>query len=388
MAIRVLVPRLGESVEEVNISRWLKNEGDLVNEMEPLLEINTDKVDSEIPAPAAGRVTQILIPQGASARVGDVLALIESEELPVPPAPKRRESGFISPVVARMAAQHNLDLSQIPGTGLNGRITKEDVLLFMQQTPGPGPAQAEPTSAPSLLVENLASDFTSQPLSEMRRLVARNMLESKRTSPHVLTVMEADLSHIEQHRARQRESFARQGVRLTYTAYFVQSVVNGLKKHPLINSSWGENELRLHQHVHLALAVSLGSDGLIVPVIKNAENLSLLGTARAINDLADRARSRKLLPDEVHGGTFTLTNHGTSGSLFAMPIINQPQCGILGIGAVQKRVVVVTDELGRDSIAIRPMIYLSFVFDHRILDGAAADGFLMDVKKSLETWEE
>jgi len=202
----------------------------------------------------------------------------------------------------------------------------------------------------------------------------------------VLTVMEVDMSKVIAHRKANKATFARDGVNLTFTAYFIQAIVAGLKAYPNVNSSWTEEGLLIHPNINVGMATSLGEEGLIVPVIKGADALSLLGMARAVNDLANRARSKKLIPDEVRGGTFTLTNHGISGSLFALPIINHPQCGILGVGVMQKRAVVVTDTEGNDSIAIRPMVYLSFVFDHRILDGASADWFLMKVKETLENW--
>jgi 2-oxoglutarate dehydrogenase E2 component (dihydrolipoamide succinyltransferase) len=212
------------------------------------------------------------------------------------------------------------------------------------------------------------------------------MLMSKHTSPHVLSAMEVDMSRVVSHRKANKDIFAKDGVNLTFTAYFMQAIVAGLKAYPVVNSSWTDEGLLLHSAINLGMATSLGEEGLIVPVIKGADALSLLGMARAINDLASRARSKKLQPDEVKGGTFTLTNHGISGSLFAFPVINQPQCGILGVGAMQKRAVVVTDVDGNDSIAIRPMVYLSFVFDHRVLDGASADWFLAKVKETLENW--
>jgi len=212
------------------------------------------------------------------------------------------------------------------------------------------------------------------------------MVMSQKTSPHVLTVMEADMSKVLAHRTANKEIFARDGVNLTYTAYFISAIVAGLKAYPLTNSSWTDEGVLVHKAVNVGMATSLGEQGLIVPVIKNADNLSLLALARMVNDLAGRARAKKLQPDEVRGGSFTLTNHGTAGSLFAMPIINQPQCGILGTGAMQKRVVAVTDVNGNDAVAVRPMVFLSFVFDHRILDGASADAFLMKVKETLEKW--
>jgi 2-oxoglutarate dehydrogenase E2 component (dihydrolipoamide succinyltransferase) len=231
------------------------------------------------------------------------------------------------------------------------------------------------------------------PLNTVRQAIAEHMVLSKRTSPHVTTVMEVDLGRVVAHRQANKEAFAREGVNLTFTAYFVIAAVYALKAYPIVNSSWSDAGIVLHRDINIGMAASLGEAGLIVPVIKNADRLSLSGTARAVNDLAQRARSRQLKPDEVKGGTFTLTNHGTSGSLFATPIINQPQCGILGVGAIQKRVVVVSGENSdltsgvSDSIAIRPMVYVSLTFDHRILDGAIADTFLSKVVESLQTWK-
>lgn len=415
MPTKVLVPRLGEGVEEVTVTKWLKAVGDPVNELEALLEVNTDKVDTEIPAPASGILLQILLAEGVNAKVGDVLAVIgtpgdevsgvevsgaQESSTPMPsPMPvavnmasetshSTQKLGFISPVVAKIASENGIDLAQVKGTGLNGRITKNDVIQFLDSR------QSESSNIPARPLQH--STFNIQPTgltpdnilphTSIRRAIARHMVESKQTSPHVLTVMEADLSRVIAHRAANKDAFARDGVNLTFTAYFMQAIVAGLKAYPIVNASWSDEGILLHKAIHLGMATSLGEDGLIVPVIKNADALSLLGMARAVNDLANRARARKLAPDEVRGGTFTLTNHGISGSLFAFPVINQPQCGILGIGALQKRVVVVTDELGRDSIAIRPMVYLSFVFDHRILDGASADWFLAKVKETLEKW--
>lgn len=423
MPTKVLVPRLGEGVEEVTVTKWLKAVGDPVNELEALLEVNTDKVDTEIPAPASGILLQILLAEGVNAKVGDVLAVIgtsgdevsgvevsgaQETSTPMPsPMPvavnmasetshSTQKLGFISPVVAKIASENGIDLAQVKGTGLNGRITKNDVVQFLESK------QSESSNIPARPLQH--STFNTQPAgltpalsvaegpdnllphTSIRRAIAKHMVESKQTSPHVLTVMEADLSRVIAHRAANKDAFARDGVNLTFTAYFMQAIVAGLKAYPIVNASWSDEGILLHKAIHLGMATSLGEDGLIVPVIKNADALSLLGMARAVNDLANRARARKLAPDEVRGGTFTLTNHGISGSLFAFPVINQPQCGILGIGALQKRVVVVTDDLGRDSIAIRPMIYLSFVFDHRILDGASADWFLAKVKETLENW--
>jgi pyruvate/2-oxoglutarate dehydrogenase complex dihydrolipoamide acyltransferase (E2) component len=421
MATKVLVPRLGEGVEEVTVTKWLKKEGDAVKELEPLLEVNTDKVDTEIPAPASGTVLKIELQEGQPAKVGQLLAVIgaagekvdnfsppaapaaapgkqaapktdtpEGEPPPPPathhsspsPRPPSHEAGFISPVVAKIAAEHGVNLGDVQGTGLNARITKNDVLNYVQSGKSSAPSAPPVARHPSPASEGdeLIKHTT------IRKQIADHMVMSLTTSPHVLTVMEADMSRVVAHRAAHKEVFARDGVNLTYTAYFISAIVAGLKAHPLTNSSWTDEGVLVHKAVNVGMAASLGAEGLIVPVIKNADDLSLLATARAVNDLASRARAKKLQPEEVRGGTFTLTNHGTAGSLFAMPIINQPQCGILGVGAMQKRVVAVSDVNGNDAVAVRPMIYLSFVFDHRILDGASADAFLAKIKETLEDW--
>jgi 2-oxoglutarate dehydrogenase E2 component (dihydrolipoamide succinyltransferase) len=412
MATKVLVPLLGEGVEEVTVTKWLKKEGDSVNELEPLLEVNTDKVDTEIPAPASGTVLKIMAQEGVPAKVGAVLAFIgkpgetvdsgpstTGSEKAASPKPQAepiqnqppttnnqqptasKEIGFISPVVAKIAAEHGVNLQQVQGTGMNGRITKNDVLNFVESGKktidhGPQTTVHRPSSviAPALGYQLIKHTV-------IRKQIAEHMVMSKHTSPHVLTVMEADMSHVAKHRHANKEMFARDGVNLTFTAYFMSAIIAGLKAYPNVNSSWTDDGVLVHRDINLGMATSLGEDGLIVPVIKGADNLSLLAMARTVNDLANRARSKKLQTDEVKGGTFTLTNHGISGSLLAFPVINQPQCGILGVGAMQKRVVVIDD-----AIAIRPMVYLSFVFDHRILDGASADWFLMKVKETLENW--
>jgi 2-oxoglutarate dehydrogenase E2 component (dihydrolipoamide succinyltransferase) len=484
MPTKIIMPKLGESVVEGTITRWLKQEGETVEEMESLLEVNTDKVDTEIPSPAAGTLIKITVPEGETVRAGTIVAWIgkPGEEIPggedgprarapevqdpgagksaqaieetvtpitavaeneapvkpvsapvppaVPAAPsagRHRDLGFISPIVARLAQEHQLDLTQISGTGEGGRITKKDVLAYLEkapekardtvaagveaaapwETPGEGdlfrptdlvfnkqrqaaaqaakPQASEGSPAqpkPAQPISGLPGEDRLIPHSTMRRRIAEHMVNSKRTSPHVTTVMEADLHRVVEHFNANREAFARDGARLTYTAYFVAATVQALKAHPLVNSSWTEEGVLIHPRVNIGLAVSLGEEGLIVPVLKNVDSLSLLGLARAIADAASRARGRQLQAEDVRDGTFTITNHGITGSLFATPVINQPQCGILGVGAIQKRVVVTPD----DAIAIRPMVYLSLTFDHRILDGAAADGFLSTVVEALEEW--
>ncbi|MDL1911105.1 2-oxo acid dehydrogenase subunit E2, partial [Chloroflexi bacterium CFX6] len=349
--------------------------------------------------------------EGVPAKVGEVLAIIgkpgESiESGKVESAPKaeskvegqrsisaqpetldlrpstKQDLGFISPVVAKIAAEHGVNLQEVKGTGLNGRITKNDVLAFVESGKwkvGVKEEKAESRTQAAVVAPMMGDELIKHTV--IRKQIAEHMVMSKRTSPHVLTVMEADMSRVAKHRAANKETFARDGVNLTYTAYFMMAIVAGLKAYPQVNSSWTDEGLLIHKAVNIGMATSLGEEGLIVPAIKGADNLSLLAMARTVNDLANRARSKKLQPDDVKGGTFTLTNHGISGSLFAFPVINQPQCGILGVGAMQKRVVVVDD-----AIAIRPMVYLSFVFDHRILDGASADWFLTKVKETLENW--
>jgi 2-oxoglutarate dehydrogenase E2 component (dihydrolipoamide succinyltransferase) len=405
MAIKVIVPRLGEGVDELTIVKWLKAEGSLVKELESLLEVETDKVVTEIPSPASGVILKILVPENTSAQVGEVMAWIgqEGEKIPISSgpgpekptskvenltpvvnslatrtsAPVNRNLGFLSPVVRKIAAEYNVDLSRVQGTGLNGRITKQDVLASLEK-----PQEPKGTTK-----YTLGARGTLLPVTTIRKQIAERMLQSRDISPHVLTVMEADMSRVVANRAANKASFLVDGIKLTYTAYFIGAIASGLKAYPLVNSSWTEEGILVHPEVNIGMATSLGEEGLIVPVLRRADELSLLGIARAVNDLSERARTKKLLPEEVKGGTFTLTNHGISGSLFAMPIINQPQVGILGVGAIQKRPVVVSDPAGNDAIAILPMVYLSFVFDHRILDGASADAFLAKVKEALEEWK-
>ncbi|MBN2548394.1 MAG: 2-oxo acid dehydrogenase subunit E2 [Anaerolineales bacterium] len=417
MPVQVIMPQLGESVVEGTLTKWLKAPGDHVDEFEPLLEINTDKVDTEVPSPATGTLTEILAPEGATVRAGALLAIIETagEVSPAKPQPavapaiippaapplaaapaatpaapvagRDRALGFISPVVAKIAGEHGVDLFQVPGTGQGGRITKKDILAYLEnRPPAPAvPAQAQAvTSAPaSLPAAPTAPELPGEilPLNPVRRATADHMVMSKHTSPHVTTIMEVDLSRVIAHRQNNKDAFARDGVNLTFTAYFISAAVAALKAYPLVNSSWSEAGILLHREINIGMATSLGEAGLIVPVIKNADGLSLLGLARQVNDLANRARARQLKPDEVKGGTFTITNHGISGSLFATPIINQPQCAILGVGIIQKRVVVI-----EDAIAIRPMAYLGLTFDHRILDGAIADYFLGKIVDTLQKW--
>jgi pyruvate/2-oxoglutarate dehydrogenase complex dihydrolipoamide acyltransferase (E2) component len=425
MSIQVVMPQLGESVLEATLTKWLKSTGESVMENEPLVEVNTDKVDTEVPSPSGGILLEIIVPEGATVRAGEILARIgmrdeaaaearlAPETAPKPttpptaqmedgseptrstPAGRSSDLGFISPVVARMASDFKINLSQVKGTGQGGRITKKDLLAYIERRdqtvmlpealaaptpPPPSPPQAAFSGDLLTVYEEIV------PLNPIRRRTAEHMVLSKHTSAHVTTIAEADMSRVIAHRLAEKDAYTREGVNLTFTAYFVTACVAALKAYPLVNSSWTEAGIRLHRAINIGMAVSLGESGLIVPVIKNANDLSLLGLARVVNDLAYRARSRQLKPEEVQGGTFTITNHGVSGSLFATPIINQPQCGILGVGIIQKRVIVLSDEQLGDVMVIRPMVYLGLTFDHRILDGAVADYFLSKVIDILQNW--
>ena len=438
MPTNVIMPQLGESVVEGTVSKWLKRDGDAVKEFEPLLEVNTDKVDTEVPAPAAGVVLKLYVAEGITVKAGTLLALIgrPGEAVPAeaggaptraaahaaPPPPSnfhppgsgaKRDLGFISPVVARIADEHKIDLQLVKGTGQGGRITKKDVLDYLEEKdkerekkkaagelppwerPGEGDlfrppelqfaagTPGQPAALAALPAPNLQPPTSAEesiPVVGMRKSIAEHMLRSKHTSPHVTSVFEVDMTRVLAHREANQAQFARDGVNLTLTAYFAAATVAGLKAVPIVNSQWAEDKILLKREVNIGVAVAL-DEGLIVPVIKNADEKSLLRLAREVNDLAQRARSKALKPDEVVGGTFTITNHGMGGSLFATPIIHQPQTAILGVGALQKRVVVI-----HDAIAIRPMLYLSVTFDHRVLDGAVGDRFLAKVKETLEQW--
>jgi len=441
--IEIKMPQLGESVTEGTVGRWLKRPGDPVAKYEPLLEVVTDKVDTEVPAPEAGILHEILVPEGETVRVGTVIARLTPADAtgsatsaaPVttvaatelrattttvttttaPPATDDGRNTYLSPVVARLLAEHQLNPAQIRGTGQGGRITKQDVLRFLAErekqpatpaatpvapapaaptpapipTPAPAPMPVAPVPTPPPVTAPTTSEIPADaelvPLTPMRRSIAEHMVRSVRTSPHVTTVMEVDLSRVIAHRAAHQEAFSRQGVRLTMTPYFIMAAIAGLQAVPVFNGSFTDQGIIIHRRINIGVAVAL-NEGLLVPVIPDADEKNLLGLARAVNDLAERARSKRLRPEETQGGTFTITNHGVTGSLFATPIINQPQAGILGIGAVVKRPVVITQN-GLDAIAIRPLCYLSFTFDHRIADGATADQFLSTVKKRLEQWE-
>ena len=420
------MPQLGETVFEGTVARWLKQPGDPVQRQEPLLDITTDKIDTEVPAPAAGILLKILAAEGATVQVGSVIAYIGDKEEEIieegedqaeaevsskvtdRPAPssslsssrpagmaasdaKPEGRAFVSPVVARLSAQHNIDLDEVQGSGRQGRVTKKDLLDYIEAR------KQQPPAAQPAVGTVPGEDEILQPLSNMRRAIAEHMSRSVRTSPHVVTIFEADMTAVVRHRAAHKEEFAQKGVNLSFTPYFVAAVAAALRGNPTVNSRWTDAGLALSQRIHVGIAAAV-SDGLVVPVIRDADELNLQGLARTVNDLAGRARRGQLSPDEVRGGTFTVTNHGTSGSLLGTPIINQPQAAILGVGKISKRAVVNSrgstagapaDPLlpsADDTISIRPMCYLSLAFDHRILDGFGADSFLTDVVARLENW--
>ena len=416
MTTLVRMPQLGESIVEGTVARWLKAPGDAIDKLEPLLEVSTDKIDTEIPSPSAGVLLDIVVPEGQTVATGTVLAHIgaagqkverpanvtaadpaaeaqkitaSSHRLPRVnqqnrAADKPTGRDFISPIVAKIACEHAVELSQVAGSGMNGRVTKKDVLAYIDSLTKLG-------RSPTVEASNV-SETDLQPLTAMRKAIAAHMVQSKATSPHVTTIFEVDMTAVVQHREAHKNGFASKGIALTFTPYFVAATVDALRQVPAANAQFQADGLLLHQRIHLGVAVAL-RDGLIVPVLRDADEKNLHGLARSISDLAQRARNGTLSANETQGGTFTVTNHGVSGSLIGTPIINQPQAGILGIGAIVKRPVVLNATASLlpsadDMIAIRPMCYLNFTFDHRILDGATADKFLSIIKQKLEKWSE
>jgi 2-oxoglutarate dehydrogenase E2 component (dihydrolipoamide succinyltransferase) len=382
----IRAPRLGEGVEELTIGKILVAVGERVTEHQGLMELESDKVVSELNSPMAGTVKDILVREGDLVQVGSPLINLETEQTvsdrdqqgatgAQPPGGDsiQKTAGFLSPLARKLIRTHGLDPARIHGTGLGGRIMKQDILDYLEQNHKSAPSVSTRTS-------NVV------PHSTGRKRIAERMLRSMHSSAPVLTVMEADLSAVLQHRSMHRHAFAREGIRLTLTAYFVQAAAHALLRHPLVNASWTDEGMEYHEDINIGMAVALGSEGLIVPVIRNADRLSLKELASRIEDLAARARNRALTVDDVRGATFSVTNHGTGGSLFATPVIVEGHTGILGIGAMQKRPMVVQTADGSDAIAIKPMVYLSFVFDHRVMDGEGADGFLKTVKDLLESW--
>jgi 2-oxoglutarate dehydrogenase E2 component (dihydrolipoamide succinyltransferase) len=390
------MPQMGVSVAEGTIVAWRKRVGDWVEADEPIVEISTDKVETEIPSPASGRVSEILVEPGVTVEVGALLARIDSDARPgqahadegsasesTVRSPQSAENGGnghappISPVVRRMADEHGVDLSEVEGTGRRGRVTKKDLLAFLGDQKPAAPAAPEPalhSESPYREEEPVRAPAPTggEPLSVMRKQIGEHMVRSLQTAAHCTTIVEADMSRIEAARGK-----------LSYLPFVARAVIAALREYPMLNATLEGDRLTVHEEVHLGIAVSLGEDGLIVPVVKNAHELSHEGIAARIKDLAERARSKRLTPDEVSGGTFTITNPGAFGALMATPIINQPQVAILDLEAVTKRPVVVNG----DSIAIRPMTYFCMSWDHRALDGALAAQFLSAVRKHVEGWD-
>jgi 2-oxoglutarate dehydrogenase E2 component (dihydrolipoamide succinyltransferase) len=418
----VVMPQMGESIFEGTITKWLKNTGERVQQDEPLFEISTDKVDAEIPSPVSGVLQEIRVAAGQTVQVNSVVALIAAEGVaraavtPTRPAETRKEetqaaasspetSGAeqvrSSPLVRKIAREQGVDLRQVPGSGMGGRVTKEDIESFIasQKTAAttvaapppaavphagsPPAARPEPARSPAA-----PSPGDIVPMSPMRKKIAERMVESKRTSAHVHSIYEVDMTRVVNAREREKRGFEqRTGTKLTYTTFFIRAAVEALRQFPIMNASIEGDSIHYHRNINIGVAVSLDW-GLIVPVIKNAEEKNFLGLQRVMLDLADRARAKRLVPEEVQDGTFTITNPGSFGQMFGLPIILQPQVAILGIGSIKKQPVVVTAGDGTDSIAIRSICHISIGYDHRVIDGAVADQFLRAVAQYLESWKE
>ena len=436
MPTDVIMPQMGESIFEGTITKWLKRAGDPVEKDEPLFEISTDKVDAEIPSPVAGILSEVRAEEGATVQVNTVVAVIEDagsasapapttepEEPPASAAPEPATAAsdsqssnkkiHSSPLVRRIAQDNNIDLDRVAGTGPQGRIKKEDILRHLSQqearnTPSAAPPVAEaPTTKPASAAappeqaavppEVRPSDWTTSaipplpgalvPLTKMRAIIAQRMAESAQISPHVHTVFKVDMTRIVRIREREKGKYEqRNGVKLTYMPFIGIAVVEALRKFPIVNASLEGGSIHYHENINLGIAVAL-EWGLIVPVVKQAEERNFLGIARAIVDLAERARAKRLKPDEASGSTFTLTNSGIFGEEFGTPIINQPEAAILAIGGLKKEPVIVTDAEGNDTIAIRSVQHFCLGFDHRIIDGADAGKFMSEFKKTLENWD-
>ena len=380
MAIDIIMPQLGESIAEGTVVKWLVPPGGRIEKDEPLLEVETEKVALEIPSPATGILSDILVQEGRTVPVGTLLGHLNNEAtagtgvinrvggvVVRPTEPLQEGTEHYSPAVRQLAKEQGVDLSQVTGTGTGGRVTKKDVLDFIAHR-RPSAISSRPSSEQTFGGEEVV------PFTQMRKMIAERMVKSKQTSAHVATFFEADFSEI----AKFRE-----GKSVTYLPFVISAVTRAIKELPILNSSWGDQGIIKKKDIHLGIAVAV-EDGLLVPVIRHADQKRLMQLSKDVADLAERARNKKLSPDEVQGGTFTITNHGGFGSLFSAPIIHQPQIAILGVGAVQKRPVVIND-----AIAIRPMCYLSLSFDHRVIDGATADQFMSKVKSYLEhsDWE-
>jgi len=422
MPTDVVMPQMGESIFEGTITKWLKKAGEKVQRDEPLFEISTDKVDAEIPAPASGVLQEIKVSEGNTVQVNTVVGVIgegggapasapskaaapapasspvpdapaaarkETREAPAPAptAPEAEDDSDVrsSPLVRKLAREHNVDLAKVNGTGTGGRVTKQDILDFVEQktaappVAAPAPRQA---SAPAVIPGDLV------PMSNMRKIIAQRMIESRRTSAHVHCMFEVDITRIVNLRNKLKSGFEqRYGARLTFMPFFVRAAIIAIQQYPIVNSSLEGDSIRYHKHVNAGIAVALDW-GLIVPVLKNADELNFLGLQRGITDLGERSRTKKLMPTDVEGSTFTITNPGQFGAVFGLPIINQPNVAIMGVGGITKQPMVITDKDGADSIAIRSVVHLTLGYDHRVIDGAVADQFMAAVKKTLENWSE
>ncbi len=434
--VDVIMPQMGESIAEGTVSRWMKKVGDQVKRDEPILEISTDKVDAEIPSPSAGVLAEIKVQEGETVEVLTVVAVLETEAgavvpaappaaapsagsneveatAPVAEAPKpavppvaaavvtqtaaappgsseERLRQRSTPLVRKMAVEYDVDIATVPGTGYAGRVTKKDLMAFVESAPSQLPvvatastpvvAPASPLPQPQ--VEAWSGDRV-EPMTKIRKLTADHMVMSRRTSAHVTSFYEIDFSRIADIRRVNKASFAQRGAKLTYMAFIIKSVADNLRRHPILNASVSGDNIVYRHSINIGIAVALDW-GLIVPVIRDADELSVLGVSKSVADLAERARSKRLSPDEVQKGTFTITNPGVFGSYIGTPIINQPQVAILGIGAIEKRPKVITLEDGQDVIAIRTMSMFSISYDHRVVDGADADRFMADLKRDLE----
>ena len=434
MPTDVVMPQMGESIFEGTITKWLKKAGDAVEKDEPLFEISTDKVDAEIPSPISGILTEIKTPEGATVEINTIVAVIggsasenasgtaadtaqsapatkstaspaasDSRMAAVPQvqskqkAPTQRvaqtpqaigELTRSSPLVRRIAREHNIDLAHVAGTGSNGRISKDDILNYIASPANAASsARVSERSAPSQVAQ-VVSASEIVPLTRMRAIIAQRMVESKQISPHVHTVYKVDMTRIVQLRAEQKDAFeTRHAVKLTYMPFIATAVIAALKKFPIVNASLVDNAIHYHANINLGIAVALDW-GLIVPVVRQAEQLSFVDLGRTINDLAARARTKKLTPEEVGGSTITLTNSGVFGDIFSTPIINQPESAILCISGLHKEPAVLTDSAGNDTIAIRSMQHFTLGFDHRLIDGADACQCMLTLKRTLENWDQ
>jgi 2-oxoglutarate dehydrogenase E2 component (dihydrolipoamide succinyltransferase) len=431
MPTDIVMPQMGESIFEGTITKWLKKPGEKVQRDEPLFEISTDKVDAEIPAPASGVLRDIKVTEGTTVQVNTVVGTIAGEgeaaapaaakptpaaqpavekpasaatATPAPAPPSQAadeedsEQARSSPLVRKIARENNVDLSQVSGSGLGGRITKQDIMAFLERPqaapPSPVAAPSAPSPTPSVSTPRPAAAAPAAipgelvPMSQMRKIIAQRMIESRRTSAHVHCMFEVDITRIVSLRNKLKAGFEqRNNARLTFMPFFVRAAIIALQQFPIVNASIESENIHYHRHVNVGIAVALDW-GLIVPVLKNADELNFLGLQRGITDLGERSRTKKLMPQDVEGSTFTVTNPGQFGAVFGLPIINQPNSAIMGVGGITKTPLVITDKDGSDSIAIRSVVHLTLGYDHRLIDGAVADQFMAYVKKTLENWNE